>query len=119
MRSFLFAVAALAATGGPVMAEPQPAKPQAQNAWLTLSAPAPRDYVVFDGAAWRCEGQVCRSLQVKSLPPLRSCRRLARELGTVTGFSYRGVTLSDAQLADCNPARFAKTPSPAEVAAAR
>jgi hypothetical protein len=114
MRNLLFAVAALAATGGPAMAETKP-----QNGWLTLSAPTTRDHIVFDGAVWRCKADVCRSIQVKSLPPLRSCKRLARELGTVTNFGYRGVVLTDAQLADCNPVQTAKTPSASEVAAAR
>ena len=114
MRSFIIAVAALAATGGPAMAETQP-----QNGWLQLSAPTTQDHIVFDGAVWRCKADVCRSTKVKSLPPLRSCKRLARELGTITGFGYRGVTLSDAQLADCNPVQIAKTPAASEVAAAR
>jgi hypothetical protein len=108
MRSLLLAVAALAATGGLAMAETKP-----QNGWLTLSAPTSQDHIVFDGAAWRCKADVCRSPQVKSLPPLRSCKRLARQLGAVTAFNYRGVALSDAQLADCN------APRAAEVAAAR
>jgi len=114
MRSFIIAVAALAATGGPAMAETK-----AQNGWLTLSAPTTQHHVVFDGAVWRCEGDTCRSTQVKSLPPLRSCKRLARELGPITSFGYRGVTLSEAQLADCNPVQVAKTPAASEVAAAR
>ena len=119
MRSFIIAVAALAATGGPAMAETQPQNPKPQNGWLQLSAPTTQDHIVFDGAVWRCKADVCRSTKVKSLPPLRSCKRLARELGPITGFGYRGVTLSDAQLADCNPVQVAKTPSAAEVAAAR
>src|SRR5687767_2150115 len=98
MRNLIIAVAALAATGGPAMAETKP-----QNGFLTLSAPATQGKIVFDGAVWRCQADVCRSTQVKSLPPLRSCKRLARELGPITSFSYRGVTLSEAQLADCNP----------------
>ncbi|TCS10234.1 hypothetical protein [Caulobacter sp. BK020] len=114
MRSFIIAVAALAATGGPAMAETK-----AQNGWLTLSAPAAQEHVVFDGAVWRCKGDTCRSTQVKSLPPLRSCKRLARELGPITGFGYRGVTLSDAQLAQCNPVQIAKAPPASELAAAR
>ncbi|KQY93953.1 hypothetical protein ASD21_10240 [Caulobacter sp. Root1455] len=113
MRSFIIAVAALAATGGPAMAETKP-----QNGWLTLSAPTTQDHIVFDGAVWRCKADVCRSTKVKSLPPLRSCKRLAHELGTITGFGYRGVSLSDAELAQCNPARIAKTPA-SEMAAAR
>ena len=113
MRSLIIAVVALAATGGPAMAETKP-----QNGWLTLSAPTTQDHIVFDGAIWRCKGEVCRASQVKSLPPLRSCKRLARELGPITRFGYRGVTLSEAQLADCNPVQIAKTPATSEVAAA-
>ena len=114
MRSLLFAVAALAATGGPAMAETKP-----QTGWLTLSAPTTQDHIVFDGAVWRCKADVCRSPKVKALPALRSCKRLARELGPISSFGYRGVTLSDADLAACNPAQVAKTPNAAEVAAAR
>ena len=114
MRSLLFAVVALAATGGPAMAEIKPV-----NGWLTLSAPTTQDHIVFDGAVWRCKADVCRSPKVKALPALRSCKRLARELGPITSFGYRGVTLSDADLAACNPAQVAKTPNAAEVAAAR
>jgi hypothetical protein len=113
MRSFIIAVAALAATGGSAMAETKP-----QTGWLTLSAPTTQDHLVFDGTLWRCKADVCRSTKVKSLPPLRSCKRLARELGPITGFGYRGVTLSEAQLAECNPVQIAKTPT-SEVAAAR
>ncbi len=119
MRSLIIAAVALAAAGGPAMAESQP-----QTGWLTLSTPAPHNHLVFDGTLWRCQGDTCRSTQVKSLPPLRTCKRLARELGPITGFNYRGQTLTDAQLAECNPAplapsRIARTPPASEVAAAR
>ena len=83
MRNLLFAVAALAATGGPAMAEIKP-----QNGWLTLSAPTTRDHIVFDGAVWRCKSDVCRSPQVKSLPPLRSCKRLAFLEAHLTGREF-------------------------------
>ena len=111
MRSFIIAVAALAATGGPAMAETKAHSLKQDGGWLTLSAPTTQDHVVFDG-------DVCRSTQVKSLPPLRSCKRLARELGPITGFSYRGVTLSEADLAQCNPVQVARTAPASEVAAA-
>ena len=114
MRSFIIAVAALAAMGGPAMSETKP-----QNGWLTLSAPTTQDHIVFDGAVWRCKADVCRSPQVKSMPPMRSCRRLVRELGPVTAFSYRGVTLSETELAACNPVQIAKTPAESELAASR
>jgi len=114
VRNLIIAAAALAVTGGPAVAETKP-----QNGWLTLSAPSTQDRLVFDGAVWRCKAEVCRSPQVKSLPALRSCKRLARKLGTITGFGYRGVTLSETQLADCNPVQIVKTPATSEVAAAR
>jgi hypothetical protein len=112
MRNLIIAAVALAAAGGPAMAETKP-----QTGWLTLASPTTRDHLVFDGTLWRCKADVCRSTQVKSLPPLRSCKRLARELGPITGFGYRGVTLSDAELGECNPAQIAKTPAASEVAA--
>ncbi|MBO9708646.1 MAG: hypothetical protein J7521_10565 [Caulobacter sp.] len=99
MHRLLIAVAALAATGGPVMAEIKP-----QNGWLTLREPTTRDHIVFDGAVWRCKADVCRATQVKSLPALRSCKRLARQLGVVESFGYRGVVLSTQDLAACNEA---------------
>ena len=117
MRSLIMAVGALAGTGGSAMAETQPLKQE--GGWLTLSTPTTQDHLVFDGTLWRCKADVCRSTKVKSLPPLRSCKRLARELGPITSFSYRGVTLSETQLADCSPVQIAKTPAAAEVAAAR
>ncbi|CAN5163316.1 hypothetical protein BH10PSE3_BH10PSE3_25810 [soil metagenome] len=123
MRNLLFAVAALAATGGPAMSEVKPGSLKPEGGWLTLSAPTTQDHLVFDGTVWRCKADVCRSPHVKSLPPLRTCKRLARELGPITSFGYRGVTLSEADLAACNPVQVAKTPNaapnPAEVAAAR
>lgn len=119
MRNFLFAVAALAATGGPVMAETPPGALKPEGGWLTLSAPTPQDHIVFDGAVWRCKADVCRSPKVKALPALRSCKRLARELGPITSFGYRGVTLSEVDLAACSPVDVAKAPNAAEVAAAR
>jgi hypothetical protein len=114
MRRLIITVAALAATGGLAMAETAP-----QQGWLTLSAPAAKDHIVFDGAVWRCKAEVCQASQVKSLPPLRSCKRLARELGPVTSFGYRGVVLSADQLAACNPVGIAKTPAASELAASR
>jgi len=114
MRNLIIAVAALAATSSPALAETKP-----QNGWLTLSAPTTQDHFVFDGAVWRCKAHVCRSIEVKSLPPLRSCKRLARKLGTITGFGYRGVTLSQAQLADCNPVQITEMLAASEIATAR
>ena len=97
MRNLIIAVAALAATGGPAMSEIKP-----QNGWLTLQTPTTQDHIVFDGAVWRCKADVCRSPQVKAMPPMRSCRRLVRELGPISGFGFRGATFSEQEVAACN-----------------
>ncbi len=71
MRNLLIAVAALAATAAPVMAETKP-----QNAWLTLSRPITRDHVNLRRCGERrLQSDIGRSHKVKSLPPLRSCKR--------------------------------------------
>ncbi|CAN5596549.1 hypothetical protein BH10PSE4_BH10PSE4_22360 [soil metagenome] len=102
MRNLIIAVAALAATGGPAMSEARPHALRQQGGWLTLQTATTQDHIVFDGAVWRCKADICRSPQVKSMPPLRSCRRLARELGPISGFGFRGVTFSAAEVAACN-----------------
>ncbi|WP_426030872.1 CC_3452 family protein [Caulobacter sp. DWP3-1-3b2] len=102
MRSLIIAVAALAATGGPAMSEIKPHAPRQEGGWLTLQTPTTQDHTVFDGAVWRCKADICRSPQVKAMPPMRSCRRLVRELGPISSFGFRGVTFSEADLAACN-----------------
>ena len=97
MRKMLIAVAALAATGGPAMAALGP-----EGAWLKLASVTTVDHIVFDGAVWRCQADVCFSPRVKALPPLRSCKRLVRQIGAVTAFNYRGEALEGEDLAACN-----------------
>jgi hypothetical protein len=74
---------------------------------------------VFDGAVWRCKADVCRSTKVKSLPPLRSCKRLARELGTDHRLRLSRRDPVGRQLASATRSQIAKTPARSEVAAAR
>ena len=96
MRAFLIAAALFAAA---------PAFAQSSNTTsLTLAdaSTAPSRTTVIDGAAWRCEGATCTASRGADQPATRACRRVVARLGAVTAFTYKGVTLSDAELATCN-----------------
>lgn len=97
---FAFAAVAAMAMAGSAWAADKPA----QNGWLTLKTKTTRSHVIFDGAVGQCKVDVCRSARVKAVPAERACRRLAAELGEITGFGYRGEELSAEALAACNRA---------------
>ena len=58
--------------------------------------------VIVDGAVWKCLGEMCAATNVKSQPPLRVCQRVVAQLGQATAFTFRGKSLSEAELAECN-----------------
>jgi hypothetical protein len=76
----------------------------AEGAVLKLKAPSKVPSLIQDGAAWRCNGDVCAAPQVKSLPIGRACRKVAAEFGAVVSFNYRGEALDAAGVTDCNTA---------------
>lgn len=96
MRIFLTTLVAVSALSTAAFA--------AEGAVIKLKAPAPVATLIHEGAAWRCNGDVCAAPQVKALPIGRACRKIAAELGAVVSFNYRGVDLDAAGLADCNTA---------------
>lgn len=98
MRAFTIAAVAAMALAGAASAADKPA----ENGWLTLKTKTTRGHVIFDGAVWKCSLDVCRATKVKALPAERACRRLAGELGEITGFGYRGQEFDAAALAVCN-----------------
>ncbi|WP_168076426.1 hypothetical protein [Caulobacter sp. SSI4214] len=75
-----------------------------EGASLKLKAPTTTTKFIHEGSVWNCEGDSCASAKVQSLPVARACRKLAGQLGEVTAFSYRGVSLDDAAIAQCNTA---------------
>lgn len=97
MRTFALAAVAAMALAGSASAAGQPT-----NGWLTLKGKTTKDHIIFDGAVWQCKVNVCRSAKVKAVPADRACRRLASELGEITGFGYRGEDFSAEALAACN-----------------
>ena len=96
MRIFIAALVAASAMSSAALA--------AEGAVVKLQTPAKVPTLIQDGAAWRCNGDVCASPQVKSLPIGRACRKVAGELGAVVTFNYRGVELDAAGITDCNTA---------------
>lgn len=93
MRVLFLAAALLAAA---------PAVAQAPTSSATLKAPSSSARVIVDGATWRCDGDACVATGGSNQPAARACRRVAARLGPVAAFTYKGVTLSDEQIAACN-----------------
>ncbi len=75
-----------------------------ESASLKLKAPTTTTKFIQEGSVWNCEGDTCSSTKVQSLPVARACRKLAGQLGEVASFSYRGASLDDAGIAQCNTA---------------
>ena len=96
--SFVLALAAAAAAS--------PALAQNVGSSLTLQNPAGAPaHVIIDGAAWACEGASCTAGPGGlDQPADRACRRVVRELGPVTAFSWQGRSLSADRVAACNSA---------------
>jgi hypothetical protein len=71
----------------------------------SLAAPASKSRIVVHGLLWTCSGQRCTATAASDSRPVIVCMALARELGTVLGFSTGSVALNEADLARCNMPR--------------
>jgi hypothetical protein len=86
------------------------ARAQEAGSSLTLQsaadAPAHR---IIDGVDWVCQGAVCAAAPGGlEQPAARACRRVVRELGPVTAFTWQGETLTPQQVAACDAAAAGK-----------
>jgi hypothetical protein len=99
----LFFVLAVPAAASPALA-------QDQGSRLVLQTPAGAPaHVIIDGAAWVCEGAVCAAGPGGMDQPVeRACRRVVRELGPVSEFTWQGRSLSPEKVAACNAAAARK-----------
>lgn len=98
---FVMALAYTGLTFGAATA-PSPAAAQAGGYYIaSLAQPSEDSRVVAGGVAWLCEGTTCIANKGTSRP-VRVCRGLARKIGEITGFSTKGETLAQDQLAECN-----------------
>ena len=73
-----------------------------EGARLTLANPAAKPDYIIDGAHWICDATACQSGLVDGMPAMRSCKHVVADIGPVTAFTWRGKTLSDAELSICN-----------------
>ncbi len=73
-----------------------------EGASLTLAAPADKPDYIIDGAHWICDATACQSGLVDGMPAMRSCKHVVADIGAVTAFTWRGKTLSAAELSICN-----------------
>ena len=68
---------------------------------VELAAPAKDDRAIAGGVAWKCAGTTCVAAKGNSRP-LRVCRELQRQVGSVASFTARGEALAADDLARCN-----------------
>lgn len=85
---------------------PVPVPVPALDAAATLAAPGEARRVVLDGRSWACapDGACVARGRGASQPVLRECRRFVARFGPVTRYERDGVSLSEADLAQCNAA---------------
>lgn len=95
MRAFIVAAALFAAA-------PAFAQAPVTSAVLADAARAPASRTIIDGANWRCEGATCTATGGANQPAARACRRVAARFGAVSAFTYKGVALSNEEIAACN-----------------
>ena len=102
MRAFAIAAALVIASAAPGLTQSRGSSFTLQNA-----ASTPQAAVILDGTQWRCGADnVCVGTGAgANQPASRACRRVVAKVGAaVASFTYKGVTLTDDQLAACNTA---------------
>ncbi|MFZ1743315.1 MAG: hypothetical protein WAT93_10695 [Pontixanthobacter sp.] len=82
---------------------PTSAEAKAQSIYYTaeLAAPAKEARTIARSVIWHCEDTQCVAAKDNSRAA-NTCKRLAREVGTITSFTAAGVTFSAEELAACN-----------------
>ena len=69
----------------------------------TLQAPAAKARVIAGGAVWNCEGTVCVATAAPdNVASTKSCKDLAKAVGTVVGYASASFSLDAENLAKCN-----------------
>ncbi len=84
------------------VAAPAVAQPAVSSAVLADASKAPASATIIDGASWRCEGATCTATGGANQTATRACRRVVARFGAVSAFTYKGVALSNEEVAACN-----------------
>lgn len=66
-----------------------------------LAAPTQEARAIAGGVVFRCEGTTCVAPESGDRP-VRVCRELRREVGTVASFTHGGAALTAEDIAACN-----------------
>ena len=91
------------ATFGALVA-PAPASARSVEPYYMVELAQPvetRTTTIAGGVAWTCKGTTCVASKASSRP-LRVCRELNRQHGTIANFIASGETLDAEKLAKCN-----------------
>lgn len=59
---------------------------------------------IANKAIWSCEGETCAAELRRKTPTVRSCKKVAREIGKLAAFSSERGELGAEDLAACNTA---------------
>ena len=60
--------------------------------------------IIANRAIWTCEGDVCVAELSRKTPSVRSCKKVAKEIGQLAGFSSENGELTAEELDECNTA---------------
>ncbi len=59
---------------------------------------------VANKALWNCEGETCAAELSRKSPTVRSCKKVAKEIGKLAAFASEKGELDETELAACNEA---------------
>lgn len=66
--------------------------------------PVSKKRVIAESVVWTCDDTVCTGDLKRKAPSVRVCKKIAKEVGTVTAFRNSAAELSAEDLAECNTA---------------
>lgn len=71
----------------------------------TLETPMSKaDDIVAAKAIWSCEGETCEAELSRKTATVKTCKKVAKEVGKLTAFAGEKNALSDADIEACNTA---------------
>lgn len=66
--------------------------------------PVSKKRVIAESVVWTCEDTVCTGDLKRKAPTVRVCKKIAKEVGTVSAFRNMASELTAEELAECNTA---------------
>lgn len=100
IRTLAFSALALGLTGAA-------AASSANATAFTLKLETPKtetQQIVADGNLWSCEGDTCTATLNRKKATVRTCQKVAKEIGSFVSFESANNALSESQVGKCNSA---------------